>query len=148
MEGVAADLAVGGQAGLGNLMTFAELTLEVRFGWGLPKGFAYTADPPGRGIMLDPNTAVPGKLQVYFSIVAQMTATAHLVFFDGNTLRESPHPGLPYDTVGRGAIWGFHLASRRFAVHFTLNTFNELPFESVNPLTDITWGTITFEYRL
>lgn len=29
----------------------------------------------------------------------------------------------------------------------TIPGLNDLPFESVNPLTGLTWGNITFEYR-
>jgi hypothetical protein len=147
-SGFGADMALGAEGGLGNVYTFAELTLEARFGWRLPKGFAYQGEPPGVGIMLDSNEGVPKKkIQIYFTIVARVTATAHLVAFDGNFLRESPHPGLPYDTVARGANWGIHVATGRFSVHFNLHTFDELPFESVNPVSDLTWGTITFDYR-
>ena len=141
------DLAVGGQVGLGNLCTFAELSLEARFGWGLPKGFINTADPPGRGIMLNPTEDVPAKIRVYFSVVARVTATAHAVLLDGNTFRESPHPGLDRDTISRGAVFGVHVASGRFSVHFNFNSYKDLPFESANPVTDLSWGNITFEYR-
>jgi hypothetical protein len=32
-------------------------------------------------------------------------------------------------------------------MHFNFYSYNELPFESVNPVTDLSWGNITFEYR-
>jgi hypothetical protein len=123
MSGFAGDLAVGGQAGLGNLFTMAELSLEARFGWGLPKGFAHTADPPGHGIMLNPNEGVPGKIHLYFSVVARVSATAYTVFFDGNTFRESPHPGLDYDTISPSVVLGVHAASGRFSAHFNFFGF-------------------------
>jgi hypothetical protein len=146
-HGFASDLAAGGEAGLGNFMTFAEASLEWRFGWGLPEGFVHTADPPGSGIMLSPGKGVPGKFCIYFSIVARVSATGYTVFYDGNTFRESPHPGLEYDTFSRGAVFGLHMASKRFSVHFNFYSYESLPFESVNPLTDLGWGNITLEYR-
>ncbi len=146
-SGFASDLAAGGQAGLGNFMTFAEASLEWRFGWGLPKGFVHTADPPGAGIMLNPVEGVPRKVQVYFSVVARVSAMAYTVFLDGNAVRNSPHPGLEYDSVTRGAVFGLHVASKRFSVHFNFYSYESLPFESVNPLTDLSWGNVTLEYR-
>ncbi len=146
-SGFSTDLAVGGEAGLGNFWTSARASLEWRFGWGLPEGFVHTVDPPGYGIMLNPNPGVPGRFCIYFSIAARVAATAYTVFWDGNTFGESPHPGLDYDTVSRGAVFGLHVASGRFSMHFNFYSYEELPFESVNPLTDLSWGNITLEYR-
>jgi lipid A 3-O-deacylase len=146
-QGFGADLAVGGEVGLGNFSTFAEFNLEVRIGWALPEGFLNTPDPGGDGIMLNPITGVPGGFHVYLSIAARAWATAYTVFFDGNTFRESPHPGLEYDTVTRGAVIGLHFEGRTFSVHLNFYSYENLPFESVNPLTDMTWGNITLEYR-
>jgi lipid A 3-O-deacylase len=146
-NGFASDVALGGEGGLGNFMTFARASLEWRFGWGMPKGFIQTADPAGYGIMLNTNEGAPGRFCLYFSIVARLSALAYTVFWDGNTFTESPHPGLPYDTVNRGAVFGLHIASGRYSMHFNFYSYNELPFESVNPVTDLSWGNITFEYR-
>jgi len=147
LDGFATDLAVGGEAGLGNFMTFAEASLEWRIGWEVPHGFVSTADPPASGIMLSPAVEVPEKFSIYFSIVARVTATGYTVFYDGNTFRESPHPGLEYDTISRGAVFGLHVVNGRFSVHFNFYSYESLPFETVNPLTDLAWGNITFEYR-
>jgi len=147
MKGFGGDLAVGAHAGLGNFWTFAEATLEARFGWRLPRGFVNTPKPPARGIMLDPTEGVPGEFHLYFSIAARVSATGYTVFYDGNTFTESPHPGLEYDPVVRGAVFGIHMASKRFSAHLNLNVYNELPFESENPVTDMTWGILTLEYR-
>lgn len=146
-HGFASDVAVGGEAGLGNFMTFAEASLEWRFGWVMPPGFVSTPDPPASGIMLDPQVGVPAEFSIFFSIVARVTATGYTVFYDGNTFGESPHPGLSYDTVSRGAVFGLHVSSGRFSIHFNFNSYESLPFETVNPLTDLAWGNITFEYR-
>ena len=146
LGGFATDLAVGGEAGLGNFMTFAEASLEWRIGWEMPHGFVSTPDPPASGIMLSPEMEVPKKLSIYFSIVARVTATGYTVFYDGNTFGDSPHPGLEYDTASRGAVFGLHVAKGRWAVHFNFNSYESLPFETVNPLTDLAWGNITFEY--
>lgn len=146
-DGFGGDLAVGGEAGLGNFSTFAELNLEARIGWSLPEGFVNTPDPGGNGVMLDPITRDPGGLHIYLSVVARVWATAYTVFFDGNTFRESPHPGLDYETITRGAIFGLHIEGSRFSVDFNFYSYESLPFESVNPLTDMTWGNITIDYR-
>jgi hypothetical protein len=140
-------VALGAEGGLGNFMTFARASLEWRFGWGVPKGFIYSSDPGAYGVMLAPEMGVPDEFSIYLSIAARVSATAYTVFWDGNLLVDSPHPGLPYDTVSRGAVFGLHLASRRFSVHFNFYSYDELPFESVNPLTELSWGNITFEYR-
>jgi hypothetical protein len=141
------DFAIGLEGALGNLVTSAGLTFEGRFGWGLPKGFVQLPDPPGHGIMLDPEKGVSGKFHVYFSIVFRVVTTGHSVFFDGNMLRDSPHPGLEYEVFSHATIFGFHADRGRYAIHFNFYKYNDLPFESVNHLTDLTWGNITFEYR-
>ena len=146
-SGFASDVAIGGEGGLGNFMTFARGSLEWRFGWGVPRGFINTADPAGYGITFNPQEGVPGRFCIYFSIVARISAMAYTVFWDGNTFTESPHPGLPYDTVNRGAVFGLHVASGRFSAHLNFYSYSELPFESVNPVTDLSWGNITLEYR-
>jgi hypothetical protein len=145
--GFGTDMALGGKVGLGNFSTFADMTLEVRIGWGLPRGFVQSVDPPGRGIMLDPVVGVANTTQVYFSVKARVSATLYTVFLDGNSFGDSPHPGVDYDRIGRSASFGFHIARKRWAAHFVLNTYDELPFESVNPLTDMSWGNVTLEYR-
>jgi hypothetical protein len=146
-KGFAGDFAVGLEGALGNFVTSAGLTLEGRFGWGLPKGFSQLPDPPGYGIMLDPEKGDPGKFHLYFSIVFRVGATGHSVFFDGNMLRDSPHPGLEYEGFSHGTVFGLHADRGRYAIHFNFYKYNDLPFDSVNPLTDLTWGNITFEYR-
>ena len=146
VKGFATDLAMGFEAGLGNFMTYAEGSLEWRIGWKLPRGFVATVDPPGSGVMLDPIVRGGGELSVYFSIAARVTATGYTVFYDGNTFGDSPHPGLEYDTANRGAVFGLHVSKGRWAVHFNFNSYESLPFETVNPLTDLAWGNITLEY--
>ena len=42
---------------------------------------------------------------------------------------------------------GFHADRVPFAIHFNFYKLNDLPIESVNPLTGLTWGNITFEFR-
>jgi len=143
----AADFSVGLEGALGNFVTSAGVTLEGRFGWGLPKGFVQLADPAGYGVMLDAEKGVPEEFHVYFSVVFRVGATGHSVFFDGNMLRDSPHPGLEYDAISHATIFGLHADRGRYGIHFNFYKYNGLPFESVNPLTDLTWGNITFEYR-
>jgi len=142
-----ADLALGAQAGLGNLVTFADLSLEGRWGWGIPTGFAHLPDPPGRGIMLNPNTQAPGEFYFYFSLALRMTAMVYTVAWDGNLIRESPHPGLEYDHFYPQAVVGFHLGSGRFSAHVSYYYYRDTPFEVANPNTDLSWGNITLEYR-
>ncbi len=143
----AGDLSFGAQAGLGNLATFADVSLEARWGWGLPTGFTNIPDPPGRGVMLDSNEGVPGRFDIYFSATVRAMALGYTVVFDGNTFRDSPHPGLDYDTFIPQAVFGLHVASRRFSAHLNFYYYREPPFESANPITDLTWGNITLEYR-
>ena len=97
--------------------------------------------------MLNPNMGVPGKFHVYFSVVFRVVAMGHSVFFDGSLLRDSPHPGLEYEAISHATVFGFHADRGRYAIHFNFYKYNDLPFESVNPLTGLTWGNITLEYR-
>lgn len=146
-KGLTGDFAVGIEGALGNFVTSAGLTLEGRLGWGLPLGFTQLPDPAGYGIMLDPEMGPPETFHLYFSVIFRVSATGHSVFFDGNVLRDSPHPGLDYDAISHATIFGLHADRGRYAIHFNFYKFNDLPFESVNSLTDLTWGNITLEYR-
>jgi len=146
-RGFAGDLAVGTDVGIGNFATFADLSFAARWGWGLPTGFTHIPDPPGRGIMLNPNKGVPGRFNAYVSLVVRVTALAHAVTLDGNTFRASPHPGLEYDRLIPQGILGVHVASGRFSVHGSYYYYRDPPFESTNPITDLTWANITIECR-
>jgi hypothetical protein len=79
--------------------------------------------------------------------VVRATAIAYAVALDGSAFRDSPHPGLTYDPISPQGIFGIHMASRRFSAHVNYYYYRDPPFESANPVTDLSWGNITLEYR-
>jgi hypothetical protein len=149
----AGDLSIGGQAALGNYYTFGEVQVELRFGWGLPLGFTHTADPAGRGIMLDPEYVVPGGDPSPTTPRFYVSATPRITYFEkfrllegGTTQNGGFHPGIDYDTAVLELLYGFHLAYRDFAVHMTYYHFPDDPID-VSTRTSFDWVNLSFEWR-
>jgi len=149
----ATDLALGGEAGLGNLTTFAQAQIEFRFGWGLPMGFTPTPDPPGLGIMLDPTwldrwAPLPDRSawRTWFSLVGRGAWIGRLAPLDGGgTVNGGEHPGLDDDTGTLQALVGAHVARAPVAFHATwYHDFDQ----SVSGSTSAPdWVNLSFECR-
>ena len=150
----AQDFSVGGEAGLGNLETFARAQVEYRFGWGLPMGFAKTPDPPGFGIMLDPIyvdpvAPLPSKTpawRTYFTVMGRFSYVTYMAPAEGGeTVNGGDQPDLrPYPDRNHMLV-GFHLSREPFAVHVTYSRYfhdGPIGMESSND-----WVNLSFEYR-
>jgi len=149
----ATDLAVGGQAGVGNFATYVWGELEYRFGWGLPMGFTKTPDPPGFGLMLDPVyvdavAPLPGVVHAwrnYFTLMGRLSYFTYLAPSEGGeTVAGNDQPKLrPYPGKYQALI-GYHVARIPFAFHLTY-------YKYLNDITDTgtstDWVNLSFEYR-
>ena len=96
---LAADLSVGGQAGVGSFFNLAEAFLELRWGWGLPRGFTPIADPAGHGISAEPRPRAPlDDWQVSFALIPRFVYMADAATLDGGETADGRHhPGINYD---------------------------------------------------
>ena len=146
---LAGDLAIGGQAGLGNFFRFVEAQLEFRFGWGLPQGFTHIPDAPGRGIMMEPSMGPPGDhWHVNFSIVPRYTYYDAIATMDGgDTSNGGFHPGVDYDKNVFQTLFGLHVGKKRFSAHITYYYFPSAELTNVPTETSLSWANLSVEYR-
>lgn len=147
------DGAIGVQAGLGNFFTFAETSMELRFG-DAPEGFAFAPMPVGHGLDYDSTLRRPGERYTYLTFTATATAFGHALPRDGNTFRDDNewtenNTIDPEDLVGQVVVglhhervnWGFHLS-----FWFVTDTVGEGGlFETEDPQNS--FGTMTIEWR-
>jgi len=124
----AADLSVGGQVALGNLATFAQAQLELRFGRGVPRGFAHVPDPPGIGVAADPvyvdrgarATPPPRSWFRYASVVVRASHFEQLAFAEGGRTRSGGwHPGIELDLDEPVLVVGLHAGRAPIGFHAT-----------------------------
>lgn len=112
------DVAIDGNAAMGNLFSQASTALEMRIGYNMPGGFIYMPDPIGFNMNYRATlkSARPGAGSFYGSLVLRGTALAHTIFLDGNLFRDS-HRIDRKPLVGQiGA--GLHYEIRHWGVHF------------------------------
>lgn len=145
-SGWSTDLSTTGMLNLGNFWTGADANLDIRFGWNMPLGFTHIPDFPGRGVMLDPSVdALPAPFHIYFSVVAHASAIGYSVFLDGNTFRDSPHPGIDYNRINSHGIVGLHITRGPFSVTFSYyHTSNYFDYRTDS---DNNWANVSLEIR-
>ena len=144
-EGMSMDLSGGGGFGLGNLFTQAQLGLQTRFGWNVPRGFAHIPDMAGRGVIVNPvmNSAETGVTRLFGTIAARAAAVGYTVLLDGNTFEDSH--SVDYDPYLAQVITGVHWLQGAMGLHFNL-------YLSTNPADDfaaseLSWGNVSFSYQ-
>ncbi len=143
-----ADLAVGGQAGVGTFFTIAEASLELRFGWSLPQGFAVVPDPAGRGVVLEPTPAGrAGAWEIGFSIVPRYVYLAEAASLEGGETADGRfHPGVPYDHTVFQVVSGIDLRRNRLSFRLNYFFYHEDVIETRTG-TSLEWANLTFGYR-
>jgi len=143
-----ADLAIGGQAGVGTFFNVAEASLELRFGWGLPEGFVTIPDPAGRGLVLEPDTGDPADgWQVGFSVVPRFVYLADVATLDGGDTEDGRfHPGVPYDDTVFQIVSGIDLRRGRFSFRLNFFFYYDDVLETSTG-TSLEWANLTFGYR-
>lgn len=148
----ATDLALSGQAGVGNLETFARGEVEFRFGWGMPMGFTKVPDPPGIGTVLDPIYFDPGRpapkldhWSYVFNVVARYAWINYLAPAEGGpTENGGSHPS--FDPPGKvQGLLGLHLVRVPFGIHITYFRYFDNP--DPNLASSLDWVNFSFEYR-
>jgi hypothetical protein len=148
------DLSAGGQVGLGNFATYAQASLEYRFGWAVPQGFTNFGDPPALGIALDPMyvdplAAMPERTwRPYFSVVARVRSVREFAPFEGGATDNGGfHPRFASVPGDRQLLFGIHVDKVPLAFH--LNYYFFLDEEHFSAVTggELDWVNFSFERR-
>jgi len=145
-KGFCVDFSGFGHACVGNYFTAADIGLQLRCGWGLPRGFTNVPNPIGRGIMLNPTPDVPtGHWDFYLSLTPRGTVTGYTVLFDGNTFEDSP--SINYENYAGFLIIGLHLSKGAFTMRYNFTLATTPTDTGTNTdKTDLSWGNLTLEY--
>ncbi len=149
----ATDMAFGGMAAGGNLITTLRGEIELRFGWGLPMGFTKNPDPPGLGMVLDPVYLDPERpleklkgWRLYFNLMARYAWIDYLAPAEGGPTESGYiHPAVhPYPGTEQGLL-GLHLTRVPFSIHATYyRYFGSVPAGIKGTLD---WVNVSIEYR-
>jgi lipid A 3-O-deacylase len=139
------DIAAGAAASVGNLVTGAEVRLEGRLGWHVPRGFLYTPDPIGRHLSYDSHLPPrePTTWALYGSFSAGAGILGYTAFFDGNLFRDSH--SVEYDRSIQNFVFGLHFQRLHWGVHLNVATSPKV----VDRAPDSTdkFATLMFELR-
>ncbi|MFV2059837.1 MAG: lipid A deacylase LpxR family protein [Gammaproteobacteria bacterium] len=142
------DAAIDVNAVLGNLFTAADLKLESRFGYNMPKGFTYTPSNIGRFMLYDATLprANPKHFSLYGSLQYIATANAHTYFFDADQVKDNYT--IESETFVEFVMLGVHYLYKNWGAHFTLVfTSDVLKKEStISEDTNVNYGDIVIEY--
>jgi hypothetical protein len=149
------DLSVGAQVGLGSFATYAQASLEYRFGWGVPLGFTKFADPPAFGVALDPVYADPNAATVpqrtwrpYFNLVARLRTVDSFAALDGaETVDGGYHPGVVSAPGDEQLIFGIHIARLPLAFHLTVHRYFDDELYAAATGGELDWVNFSFERR-
>lgn len=147
------DGAVTADAALGNLVSFGQAGMEMRFG-DMPKGFAFLPDPVGRGIDYDARLDTHGGPYLYGSLTVRGTGFLNSLRLQGNTFRNdnawTQQNTIDMERLVGQAILGGHYETRSWGLHFVLL----LGTDSVDPATlepnaspQNSFGALVYEWR-
>lgn len=114
------DITLGGRICLGNLITQAGASVEMRYGRNMPGGFVDVPDPIGYDMTYNAALAPPNPAAASFygSVVLRAVGVARDIFLDGNTFRHS-HSVEKKTFVG-SAILGLHYERNSWSAHFSV----------------------------
>lgn len=140
------DIALGGGGAFGNYFTGGYLQAEWRLGWGVPQGFTTLVESGGGGVGMNPVLNIPHDTwSLHFSFVPRVSAMGYTVFFDTNTCKDHPHPGIDYNRFPLALNYGIHLSKKRFSIHWNATYYpDEIVYTAQG--TDTNFGTLTIEY--
>ncbi len=148
------DLSAGAQLAVGNFATYAQASLEYRFGWGVPQGFTNFGDPPALGIALDPTyveplAALPERTwRPHFSVAARVRSVRRFAPFEGGATDNGGfHPRIASVPGDRQLLFGIHVDKVPLAFH--LNYYFFLDDEHFSAATggELDWVNFSFERR-
>ena len=140
------DIAAGVGGSVGNLVSAAEVRLEGRLGWHVPRGFLYTPDPIGRHLAYDSHLppGKPANWTFYGSFSAGAGILGYAAFFDGNLFRDSH--SVDYDRSIQNVTFGLHYQRLRWGLHLNLTSSSKDVADRAPDSKD-EFGTLMFEYR-
>lgn len=144
------DISTVIDARLGNLVTAAQLGLESRFGWHVPRGFMYVPDPIGWRLSYDSHLPPrdPTKWAFYGSLAAGVTILGHTAVYDGNLSGDSH--SIDHETFIGVVVFGLHYQRWRWGIHLDLALTSDMVDPDVAPgQSDTTddFGSLMFEFR-
>lgn len=141
-----ADLAIDADFGVGTALVFAEMALELRAGFNVPRGFAFAPDPIGRTLAYDAVLwrPVTQGVSVYVSAVRRAVWMPHFVFLDGSLFRDG-HSIDKDDTLSQ-VITGLHVGWRHWTVHFSAWK-SSVSVRSPAPDPSNHFGTIAIDWQ-
>jgi len=117
------DATANIDAGLGNLFTFGQAALELRFGR-RPEGFAYQVNTVGHALDFDARIHAPQRTYLYTSVILRGTGFGHALPRDGNFLRNNDdwtddNELNASEFVGQVGL-GLHLERRNWGAHLNV----------------------------
>jgi hypothetical protein len=144
------DLSFGASGALGNLVTDAEVKLEGRLGWHLPRGFLYVPDPIGRHLSYDSHMPPqrPATWALYGSLSTNVMLLGYSAFYDGNLFRDSH--SIEHERVVESVVVGLHFQRRRWGMHLNVAFSTDVvdPYVAADlPDPEDDYGSIMFEFR-
>ncbi|MDR5897857.1 lipid A deacylase LpxR family protein [Halomonas vilamensis] len=146
------DAALTADLAAGNIMTFIQPGLELRFG-DRPQGFHFIPDPIGRGMDYDATIFPSPRTYIYASATFRATYFAWSMPFEGNLFIDNDWTDRNTVDINRfvgQGILGLHWEGPRFGAHlsflFTTPTVEE---DNLPPSEDSrnNFGSLMVEYR-
>lgn len=149
-DDISFDTSICGDVGLGNMVTQAGATIEMRMGHNMPGGF--TSCPNFIGLGMNAKASLsppkPEKPSYYLSFSLCGNAFAHNIFLDGNTFTDS-HSVDKEPFTGQ-IIGGVHLEYKQWGIHFYMMTSTDNVDTSTAPVAEgrESLGCIMLEWHL
>lgn len=144
------DISSVMDARLGNLITAAQVGVEGRLGWHVPRGFMYVPDPIGWRLSYDSQLPPrePTNWTFYGSLAAGVTILGHTAVYDGNLFRDSH--SIDHETSIGVVVFGLHYQRWRWGVHLDLALTSDMVAPDVaSSQSDTTdnFGSLMIEFR-
>jgi len=151
-SGFAFDSSVSGDVQLGTLFTSAGAFVETRFGFNMPRGFGFRADPVGRFLTYDAtlSPSMKNRSSIYATFNLGASYFVHNLLLDGNVFRDGSHSVEKEDVLGMASI-GFHYERPTWGIHmdfqFTSDTIDTSTVTG-NADSENNFSTIMIEWRI
>ncbi len=142
------DIAVGGHAALGNLMSQLGGEIELRLGGHLPIGFAYVPNSFGFNSHYLASISVSKAMPTWYaSLVLQTDVVFHNLYLDGSLLQDSPRT-FKKEFVSL-MIVGIHYEMLDYGIHFSWLLSSQNVDHKLAPkaIANERLGALTYDWR-